>query len=247
MKPLSTRVKADRRDDVGDYAARVVKSLSRDRILATAVELADSLGVAALSMRRLGQELGVEAMSLYNHVRNKDDLLDGMVEHVMLEINQTLQTSASPEPQTDWQGALRHRILTARTMVVRHRWLPGVLESRTTLSRQVILYHEHVLATLRAGGFSNDLSHHALHALGSRALGFAQELFNPASPADDAASQAMFAALAPQVPYLISMVEEVTHDMDPASSLGWCDDQTEFEFSLDVILDGLEKRRVAQG
>jgi hypothetical protein len=108
----------------------------------------------------------------------------------------------------------------------------------------VIRYYEGVLATLRAGGFSYDLAHHALHALGSRVLGFSQELFDPSTPAEDAASQAALAELATELPHLVEMLAEVAHD-DPGSTLGWCDDQTEFEFGLDVVLDGLERRRSA--
>ncbi len=219
--------------------------LNRDRILATAVDLADRLGIKDVSMRRLGHELGVEAMSLYNHVRNKDDLLDGMVEQAITQLNQELTAVSGPDAAVDWQAALRQRILAARRFVLRHRWLPEVLESRTTISPGVIVYHEAILAMLREGGFSYALAHHSLHALGSRALGFTQELFDPSSPADDEASQAVFASLAPELPHLVAMVSEAVHNQDPESSLGWCDDQSEFEFGLDVILDGLEKRRAA--
>ncbi len=220
------------------------RPLSRDLVLRSAVALADQSGIDAVSMRRLGQELGVEAMSLYHHVHRKDDLLGGMVETVVAEINLAVGALRGPDPAADWRAALRARVLTARGLMLRHTWLPGVLESRTTVSPGVIRYYEGVLATLRAGGFSYDLAHHALHALGSRVLGFSQELFDPSTPAEDAASQAALAELATELPHLVEMLAEVAHD-DPGSTLGWCDDQTEFEFGLDVVLDGLERRRSA--
>jgi AcrR family transcriptional regulator len=220
------------------------KPLSRDLVLETAVALADHEGLGALSMRRLGQELGVEAMSLYHHVANKQALLDGMGDAVMEELNAEIGAGGGPDAESDWATALRARVLTARQAMLRHRWMPAALEARTTISPPLIAYYEGVLATLRAGGFSNDLAHHTLHALGSRALGFSQELFDPAKAGDDmpAQSEAELAAMSQAFPHLMEMMAEVAHD-DPASTIGWCDDQTEFEFGLDVLLDGLERRR----
>jgi hypothetical protein len=97
---------------------------------------------------------------------------------------------------------------------------------------------------LRAGGFSHDLAHHSLHALGSRVIGFSQELFDPGDATGGDASEEMLAAMATQIPHLVAMLGEVAHD-DPGSTLGWCDDQTEFEFGIDVVLDGLERRRAS--
>jgi AcrR family transcriptional regulator len=217
--------------------------LTRDRVLQAGVDLADEAGLETVSMRRLGQELGVEAMSLYNHVASKDDLVDGMVELVMVEVNRSAhEVRDGAEPGADWQGVLRAQVLASRRHMLRHPWLPGALESRTAMSAGVARYFDGVLATLLAGGFSNDLGHHALHALGSRALGFSQELFAPGNDEQDAASQAAMAAMAPELPHLMAMLGEVAHD-DPESTLGWCDDQSEFEFGLDVLLDGLERRR----
>lgn len=228
--------------DTVQPATRV--TLNRDRVMRAAVDLADQLGLEAVSMRRLGQELGVEAMSLYNHVSNKADLVDGMVDVVLGEVNEQASRPGGPTATKDWKAALRWRILGSREVMLRHKWMPGALESRTSLNPALIVYYDGVLATMRAGGFSYDLAHHALHALGSRALGFAQELFDPATPADDAASQAQLVALADQAPHLVEMMAEIAHD-DPDSTLGWCDDQAEFEFSLDLLLDGLERHRSA--
>ena len=105
----------------------------------------------------------------------------------------------------------------------------------------VVRYHDRLVGLLHQGGFSYDLAHHALHALGSRALGFSQELFDPG---DGASADAMPAELAADLPSLVAMLSEVAHD-DADSTLGWCDDQTEFEFGLDLLLDGLDRRRSA--
>jgi AcrR family transcriptional regulator len=177
-------------------------------------------------------------MSLYYHVANKDQVLDGMVDVLVGEINQTVSDS---DVGSDWKQAMRQRILTAREVLLRHPWAPDVIESRTNMSQTVMLYFESLLGLFRAGGFSYDLAHHAMHALGSRALGFTQELFNPddeTSDPDEAA--AMMEQMADQLPFLTGMMMEISHD-DPESTLGWCDDQTEFEFGLDLILDGLEQ------
>jgi len=219
--------------------------LSRERVLRAAVELADEGGIEATSMRRLGQAVGVEAMSLYNHVGNKDDLLDGMAELVLEELLDEAGRAELPDPARDWQGALRARVLIARTVMLRHRWMPALLETRTTLSPAATRWFDEVLGTLRAGGFSYDLGHHALHALGSRALGFTQELFDPGPGGGDEASDELMATLAPQIPHLVGMLSEIAHDDGVDLTLGWCDDQTEFEFGLDVLLDGLERRRAS--
>jgi AcrR family transcriptional regulator len=219
------------------------RPLTRDLVLETAVALVDHEGLGALSMRRLGQELGVEAMSLYHHVANKEALLDGMVDAVLTELNDEVGPGGGPEAQRDWTAALRARILTARTVMLRHKWLPAVLESRTSLSAPLIAYNEGLLATLHAGGFSYDLAHHALHALGSRAIGFSQELFDPTQDGDAGQqSEAEMMAMAEQFPHLTAMLAEVAHE-GPETTIGWCDDQTEFEFGVDVLLDGLERRR----
>jgi AcrR family transcriptional regulator len=217
--------------------------LSRRRVLAVAVEIADRDGLDPLTMRRLAQELGVEAMSLYHHVANKEAILDGLVEVVMGEIQDAVNGVEAPAPEDDWRAALRSQILAARQVLLRHRWAPRVLETRTTMSPAVIGYFDGVLGILRAGGFSYDLAHHSLHALGSRALGFTQELFEPDDPnAGDADATAMIEQMADRFPHIVGMLAEVAHD-DADTTLGWCDDQFEFEFGLDLILEGLQRRR----
>ena len=211
--------------------------LSRDRVLRAAVAIADADGVDSVTMRRVGDALGAEAMSLYYHVANKGALLDGIVELVMTEINDVVDRIDLPGP--DWKQAMRRRILSAREIMLQHPWAPRLFETRTAMSPAVVRYHDRLVGLMRAGGFSYDLAHHALHALGSRALGFSQELFDPSARAG-AESDRMLADLADQLPNLAGMLGAIAHD-DPDSTLGWCDDQEEFEFCLDLILDGLDR------
>jgi AcrR family transcriptional regulator len=213
--------------------------LSRERVLRTAVAIADQHGIDAVTMRRVGDELGAEAMSLYHHVANKDALLDGAVDLVVREINDVVDEL---DVTGDWRAVVRRRILAARTVLLRHRWASRLLATRTALGPQVVRYHDRLVGLLHAGGLSYDLTHHALHALGSRAMGFSQELFDPG---DGSSAGALPPEVAADVPNLVAMLSEVAHD-DPGSTLGWCDDQSEFEFGLDLLLDGLERRRAAE-
>jgi len=215
--------------------------LSRERVLAAAIKVADEGGLEALTMRRLADELGAEAMSLYYHVAKKEDVLDGVIDVIVTEINNVVGQIDVPAREGSWKSAVRQRILAARQVLLRHPWAPRVLETRTTMSMAVLRYHDELVRLMRQGGFSNDVAHHALHALGSRALGFSQELFDPGDSAGaDPGTGPQ--DLASQFPHLAGMLEEVAHD-DPDSTLGWCDDQTEFEFGLDLILDGLDRLR----
>jgi AcrR family transcriptional regulator len=216
--------------------------LSRERVLRAAVAVADKGGIGSLTMRRLAEELGVEAMSLYYHVANKDDVLNGIVEVIAADMNDAADLVAAPSTRAGWKRAVRARILSAREVLLRHPWAPAVLETRTTMSPVVLKYHDSLVGIMRAGGFSYDVVHHAMHALGSRALGFTQELFDPADGAGEGETTARLASMADQLPHLVAMMAEIAHD-DPASTLGWCDDQAEFEFGLDLILDGLDRMR----
>jgi AcrR family transcriptional regulator len=203
------------------------------------VELADERGIEALTMRNLGQALGVEAMSLYNHVANKEDILDGVVEVVLGEVG----AAAEEIEPGEWQATLRRRILAAREVLLRHRWAPAVIESRTNMPPTGIRYVDSLLGVMREGGFSVDLAHHAVHALGSRAFGFSQDLF---VTADDDVPPDVMAMMARQIatehPYVAELMQVVYHDPDSTLGSG-CDDQFEFEFGLDLLLDGLERLR----
>ncbi|HMG31184.1 MAG TPA: TetR/AcrR family transcriptional regulator C-terminal domain-containing protein [Jiangellaceae bacterium] len=216
--------------------------LSRERVLRAAVNVADEGGIGSLTMRRLAEVLGAEAMSLYYHVADKEEVLDGIVDVVAREINEIVNQIDVPSKGADWKKAVRQRILSAREVHLRHPWAPGVFETRTNTSPAVLQYFDALLGLMRDGGFSYDLAHHALHALGSRALGFTQELFDPGDEAGGEEATAVLEGMADQFPTLVGMMMEVAHD-DPDSTLGWCDDQTEFEFGLDLILDGLDRLR----
>jgi AcrR family transcriptional regulator len=211
-------------------------------VLRAAVKLADEGGIASLTMRRLAEVLGAEAMSLYYHVANKEEVLDGIADAIATEINDVVGQIDLPSKGADWKKAVRQRILSAREVMLRHPWAPAVFESRTNLSPALMQYFDGLIALMRDGGFSYDLIHHAGHALGSRAFGFTQELFDPGDDAGDDEAKAMLESMAAQLPNLVGMLMEVAHD-DPDSTLGWCDDQTEFEFGLDLILDGLDRMR----
>jgi AcrR family transcriptional regulator len=215
--------------------------LSRERVLRAAVDIADEGGVKSLTMRRLAEKLGSEPMSLYYHVANKEEVLDGVVDLITREINDVVARIDLPSRGAGWKKAVRQRILSARDIFLRHPWAPAVFATRTTTSPMVLRYFDGLIGLMRDGGFSYDLIHHALHALGSRALGFTQEVFDTNDDAGDD-SAAELERMAGQFPNLVGMLAEVAHD-DPDSTLGWCDDQTEFEFGLDLVLDGLDRLR----
>ena len=162
-------------------------------------------------------------------------MLDGIVDVVAAEINEAV---GRVEPSPDWKAAVRQRILTARRVFLRHTWAPSLFETRSSTSTEVLRYYDTLVGLMRNGGFSYDLVHHALHALGSRALGFSQEPFDPSA----GESAEVPVDLAWQLPNLVGMLSEIAHD-DPGSTLGWCDDQAEFGFDLDLVLDGLDRLR----
>jgi AcrR family transcriptional regulator len=205
--------------------------LSRERVLHAAVALADENGIASLTMRRLGEALGVEAMSLYNHVTNKDDVLDGMIDVVFSEID--LPTSG-----TDWKIAMRQRGLSARAALTRHRWAIGLMESRTTPGPATLRHHDAVIGILRNGGFSIELTAHAYSVLDSYIYGFAMQEPNlPFDTAQETAevAQAIMARFPPgEYPHLTELTIE--HVLRPGYSYA-----DEFEYGLDLILDGLER------
>ncbi|MDG4794946.1 TetR/AcrR family transcriptional regulator C-terminal domain-containing protein [Micromonospora sp. WMMD1082] len=220
--------------------------LSRDRALTAAIALVDAEGLPALTMRRLAAGLGVEAMSLYHHLPGKEGLLDGLAEAVVAEIEAAAAGRAEANTAGgDWRTRLRQRFLAARAVMLRHPWAPGLLSSRPNVPAGVYGYYDGIIATLLDGGFSYRIAHRALHAFGSLALGFAQEVFQPAAAGGETdvdAAEAELAAMAAHLPHLTAMVAAEVHDAaDP--TLGWCDSQTEFEFTLDLLFDGLDRAR----
>ena len=212
--------------------------LSRGRVLDAAVELADREGFQALSMRKLGQELGVEAMAIYRHVRDKNELLDELAERIVGQMG-------TAEPGEDWKAVLRAQIMGAREVMLRHPWAREVLEARGVSGPTRLAYIESVLAILHAGGFSVDLAHHALHVLDSRIFGFNHDFFSAAASVataeEDLDEPDPIAAglMAERLPRITEMATQVSHD----GTLGACDDDVEFAFGLDLTLDGLERQR----
>ena len=207
--------------------------LSRERVLRTAVAFADENGIGSLSMRKLGEVLGVEAMSLYNHVANKSELLDGMVDEVFGEID-------LPGADSDWRSAMRQRAISARQVLSRHRWAIGLMESRTTPGPATLRHHDAVIGSLRAGGFSIELAAHAFSVLDSYIYGFAlQEANLPFDTGEQTAelAQAILAQLpADEYPHLTELTVE--HVLQPGYDYG-----NEYDFGLGLILDGLDRTR----
>jgi AcrR family transcriptional regulator len=209
--------------------------LSRERVLRAAIRLADDGGLDSLSMRKLGQELGVQAMSLYNHVESKDDLRDGILDLVKQEIE-------LPPAGGDWKAAIRASAISAHDVLVRHPWAAGLINSTRTVTSARLEWMEAILRTLREAGCSANLTHHAYHALDSHITGFTlwQVSFRWEELGDLEELTASFLRTLPveKYPYLAEHIQEHLVEPDP-------EEKTEFEFGLDLILDGVERIRDA--
>jgi len=207
--------------------------LTRERVLKAAVSLVDKGGAEALTMRALGQKLGVEAMSLYNHVAGKEDILDGIVDLAVGEID-------LPAPREHWKKAMRRRAISAREMFRRHPWAIGLMESRRNPGPASMRYYDAVIGSLREGGCSIAMAAHAFSLLDSYIYGFAlQEAKLPFEGEADLAElgQEILRRLpASQFPHFTEMI--TGHALKPGYSYA-----AEFEFGLDLILDALERRR----
>ncbi len=207
--------------------------LSRERVLRAAIALADERGAQELTMRKLAKELGVEAMSLYNHVANKDDLLDGMIDLVFGEIE-------APSPGGDWKAELRKRAVSTREALNRHRWAIGEMEGRTSHGPSNLRLHDAVLGCLRGAGFSIEMTVHAYSVQDAYIYGFAlqQSDMSSETPQDFAAEAQRqmrdYAAALVDYPHLVEVVGGYVAES------GY-DYEAEFLFGLDVILDGLEQ------
>jgi len=203
--------------------------LSKERILRAAVDLVDRQGLSALTMRGLGAELGVEAMSLYKHVANKDEILDGIVEHILGEIE-------IPVPNSDWRDAMRRRATSAREVLLRHSWAIGLLESRGMNGPAVMRYTNAVLGTLRAAGFPLDAAAHAYWLLDGFVYGQVIQETNVTAPASSTSPNSTTAE--PDEPAMDDyphLMEMVAHAANATFSF----DQ-EFEYGLNLILDALQ-------
>ena len=205
-------------------------ALTRDRVLRAAIDRADQGGLEALTMRKLGQELGVEAMALYHHVRNKDELIDGMIDLVFGEID-------LPAIGADWRTAMRQRAISLRDVLACHRWAIGLMESRRNPGPANLRHHDAVIGSLRAGGFDIAMTAHAYSLLDGYIYGFALTKMNLPFETDEEVGEVAQSMLEPfpldEYPNLVEFLNE--HVLKPGYDYG-----DEFEYGLDLILDGLQ-------
>ena len=219
-----------------DLSTKRRSPLSRERVLSAAVVLADTRGIEALTMRRLGQDLGVEAMSLYNHVAGKDDILDGITDLVFSEI-------AVPSDRGGWKIAMRLRAISARSALLRHPWARSLMQSRTNPGLATLRHHDSVIGTLREAGFTIEMAAHAFSVIDSYIYGFAQQQQNltyNTSPEAAQVAESILQQIPAEYPHLAELITE--HAMKPGY-----DYADEFEFGLDLILDGLEETQRKPG
>lgn len=216
-------------------------TLNPDAVIHAAVRLADSDGLDAVSMRGVAELLGVVPMALYKHVADKEALLDGMVDRVIGEFETLPEAAAQPgaDAAADWKFNVNAAALAAREAIKRHPWARRAIETRTTRTGAVLGHMERVTQCFLSGGLSPDLTHHAMHALGNRIWGFSPELFdegsadtrrrkNPASPPLDPAD---FSGI-------LAVSADARARRPDASG---CDEDFEFRFALDLLLDGIER------
>ncbi len=204
--------------------------LSRERVLEAAIKLADQGGLESLSMRKLGQEFGVEAMALYYHFANKDEVIDGMVDIVFSEIE-------LPNNGAGWKTAMRERAISMRDVLLRHRWAIGLMEARRNAGPANLRHHDAMLGSLRAAHFGMDLAAHAYSLLDSYIYGFALTKVNlPFDATEEVAEVAQGMLQRFPVDEYPNLVAIIAERMKPGYDYG-----DEFEYGLDLILDGLQK------
>ena len=207
--------------------------LSRERVLRAAITLADEGGIEALSMRKLAQALGVEAMSLYNHVANKDDLLDGIVELVASEIDLALE-------EADWRVGTHRRATSAHEVLLDHPWACNLWMSSRTFGAARMGWADSVLRGLREGGFRGDLTYHGFHVLQSHVMGFT--MYVASFQFDMAELKELAASFLQEFPAdeYPDLAEHIRQHMEPEEG-----HEGAFAFGLDLILDSLERLRDA--
>ncbi len=208
--------------------------LNRQRVLRAAISLADDEGLDALTMRRLGERLGVEAMSLYNHVANKEDVLVGMADTVLSEVE-------LPAEGVDWKTAMRRRAISVCEVLVRHPWAAVLIGTLPRPGPATLRYTDSVLGSLRRAGFTPSMASRAFWVLDSYVYGFARQQSNvQLQEAADPTSPQATRDLPPEIyPYLVEAA------VSYASGPGW-NTEEEFEFGLEMIIDGLERRLGAE-
>jgi AcrR family transcriptional regulator len=209
--------------------------LTRELVLQTALRLADQGGLESLSMRKLGQELGVEAMALYYHFANKDEVLDGIVDLVWAEID-------LPVAGDEWRTAMRQRAISVRDVLARHRWAIGLMESRRNPGPANLRHHDAVIGTLRAAGFEMAMVAHAYSLMDGYIYGFALTKMNLPFDATNDITEMAQTMLEPfpegEYPNMVAFITE--HAMQPGYDFA-----DEFEWGLDVLLDGVEREQAS--
>jgi AcrR family transcriptional regulator len=211
-------------------AAQRRPPLSRERVLQTAFQLADEGGLASLTMRRLGQELGVEAMAMYYYFGNRDEIVDGIVDLVFAEIE-------LPATDGDWKAAMRRRAISLREVLLRHRWAIGLMESRRNGGPANLRHHDAVIGSLRAGGMDIPTVAHAYSLLDSYIYGFAlTKMTLPFDTGEEIAEVAQGLRKSFDLSDYPHLVEMIGHALEPGY-----DYLDEFEYGLDAILDALER------
>jgi AcrR family transcriptional regulator len=204
--------------------------LSRERVLETALKLADEGGLESLTMRRLGQELGVEGMAMYYYFASKGDIVDGLVDLVFAEIE-------LPSGDGDWKAAMRRRAISLRDVLLRHRWAIGLLESRRTAGPANLRHHDAVIASLRAGGMDIAMAGHAYSLIDAYVYGYAlTKLTLPFATGEEIAAVAEGIRQSSDLEAYPHFVEMMAHALEPGYDFG-----AEFEYGLDVILAGIER------
>ena len=204
--------------------------LDRSRVLQAGIELADRDGFEALSMRSLAAELGVVPMALYKHVAGRDDLVAGMIDTLV-------EGYGTPPADTPWRDAVRAQILAARTTLDAHPWLRTAIESSTRRTPAVLSHMDAVAGRFIDGGVSVDLTHHAMHALGHRIWGFSPEAFDEPDADAPPPDPELMRRAAQAYPHVFA----IAFDAATRNPSGACDDQSEFEFTLDLLLDAFER------
>jgi AcrR family transcriptional regulator len=203
--------------------------LSRERVLDAAIKLADQGGLESLSMRKLGQELGVEAMAVYYHFANKDEVIDGIVDIVFSQID-------LPASGADWKSAMRQRAVSLRDVLLRHRWAIGLMESRRKPGPANLRHHDVVIGSLRSAGLNMPTIAHAYSLVDSYVYGFALFAMNlPFDPSEEVADLGQDVLRAYPVNAYPNLVAYISA-MRPGYNYG-----DEFEYGLDLILDGLDR------
>ncbi|QEW03619.1 TetR/AcrR family transcriptional regulator [Microbacterium lushaniae] len=205
------------------------RPLDRERVLEAASALADEVGLEGTSMRRLADALGVTAMALYKHVANREQLIDGMLDRLVASIE-------VPADGLPWQQALRARIRSARAVMGAHPWAQAAIETRATASPTVLAYMDSLMAIMFDGGLSADLVHHAMHALSTRMWGITRDVLpTPAVPDDPGERARAMSEFAAAYPAIVRMATTAPH------AAAACDDDAEFAFALDILIDGFTR------